>query len=106
VRTIADTDGGYFDGDPVWDRAIGPFQFIPSTWAAWQSDGNGDGIADPQNVDDAAIAAARYLCADHRDLAKGDDWLRAIMSYNNSVQYVQDVYAAAQLYARSAEGHG
>ncbi|HEU0086793.1 MAG TPA: lytic murein transglycosylase [Pseudonocardiaceae bacterium] len=106
VRAIADTDGGLLDGDPVWDRAIGPFQFIPSSWAAWRSDGDGDGIAEPQDIDDAAIAAARYLCADNRNVGTGEGWLRAILSYNNSVQYAQNVYTAAQGYARSAQGVG
>lgn len=107
VRSVAATPAGYyFDHDPQWDHAIGPFQFLPSTWAAWQSDGNGDGKADPQNIDDAAIAAARYLCADNRNLASSDGWLQAIMSYNNSVDYVQQVYTASQDYARSVQGHG
>lgn len=103
VRSIADTDGGVLDGDPLWDRAIGPFQFIPSTWARWRSDGDGDGVGEPQDIDDAAIAAARYLCAGGRNLSGGESWLRAILSYNNSVDYVHKVYAAAQQYARSAQ---
>lgn len=103
VRSIADTDGGLLDGDRLWDHAVGPFQFIPSTWAVWRSDGDGDGVAEPQDIDDAAVAAARYLCADGRNLSGGDGWLRAILSYNSSVDYVQKVYAAAQQYARSAQ---
>lgn len=103
VRAIGDTDRGLLDGDNLWDRAVGPFQFIPSTWARWRSDGDGDGIAEPQDIDDAAIAAARYLCAGGRNLSGGENWLRAIMSYNNSVDYVRSVYAAAQQYARSAQ---
>ncbi|MGH3916331.1 MAG: murein transglycosylase [Pseudonocardiaceae bacterium] len=106
VRSIADTDGGLLDGDLMWDRAVGPFQFIPSTWAMWRSDGDGDGVAEPQDIDDAAIAAARYLCAGGRNLASGEGWLQAILSYNNSVQYAQDVYTGAQTYAKSAEGVG
>ncbi len=102
VRAIADTDGGLLDGDNVWDRAVGPFQFIPSTWAAWRADGNLDGISDPQNIDDAALAAAQYLCADNRNLGVGDDWLRAILSYNQSVEYAQQVYGFSQGYARNA----
>jgi len=62
VQAIGDTDGGALDGDPVWDRAVGPFQFIPSTWAKWRADGNGDRVADPQSIDDAAVAAGR-TCA-------------------------------------------
>ncbi len=41
---IRDTDGGRYDGDPVWDRAVGPMQFIPGTWRIWGADGNGDGV--------------------------------------------------------------
>lgn len=104
-RSIAATAAGSrLDGDPVWDHAVGPFQFIPSTWMAWASDGEGKGYADPQNIDDAAMTAGRYLCADGRDLSKGSDWLNAIMSYNNAVWYVQEVYAGAQAYARATQG--
>jgi membrane-bound lytic murein transglycosylase B len=103
VKAIADTDGGLLDGDKVWDHAVGPFQFIPSTWAVWRADANRDGISDPQNIDDASLAAAKYLCADNRNLSSGDGWLRAILSYNNSVEYAQEVYGFAQGYARNAK---
>jgi membrane-bound lytic murein transglycosylase B len=104
VKAIADTDNGLLDGDKVWDHAVGPFQFLPSTWAKWRADGNGDGITDPQNIDDASLAAAQYLCADNRNLSSGDGWLRAILSYNESLDYAQEVYGFAQGYARSAKG--
>jgi membrane-bound lytic murein transglycosylase B len=103
-RVIADTDGGLLDGDKVWDHAVGPFQFIPSTWAKWRVDAHGDGTTDPQNIDNAALAAAQYLCADNRNLSSGDAWLRAILSYNSSLDYVQLVYGFAQGYARSVQG--
>ena len=101
VQAIKDTDGGVLDGDPVWDHAVGPFQFIPSTWARWKADGNGDGVADPQNIDDAAVAAGRYLCAGGKDLATGAGWWQAILSSNNSVAYVQTVFTGAEAYARA-----
>lgn len=104
VQAIRDTDGGVLDGDTVWDRAVGPFQFIPGTWARWKADGNGDRIADPQNIDDAAVAAGRYLCAGGRNLADGAGWWSAILSYNNSNTYVQDVFNGADSYARAALG--
>ncbi len=47
---------------PTYDRAVGPMQFLPGTWGRWGSDGDRDGVSDPQDVDDAALAAARYLC--------------------------------------------
>ena len=88
---IRDTDGGRLDGDPVWDRAVGPMQFIPGTWRLWGADGNGDGVADPQNVEDAALAAARYLCAGGRDLTRDSDVRAAVRSYNHSDRYVRTV---------------
>ncbi len=88
---IPDTDNGRWDGDPVHDRAVGPMQFIPSTWAKWQADGNGDGVKDPNNVFDAALAAGDYLCAAGGDLAVPADMRRAILGYNHSDAYLRTV---------------
>jgi membrane-bound lytic murein transglycosylase B len=104
TKAIAATDGGLLTGDGVWEHAVGPFQFIPSAWALWRADAHGDGMTDPQNIDNAALAAGKYLCADNRNLASGDDWLRAILSYNNSLDYAKAVYGFAQGYARTAQG--
>jgi hypothetical protein len=93
---IGDTDGGRYDGDPVWDRAVGPMQFIPATWRLWGADANGDGVADPQNVEDAALAAARYLCAGGRDLSRAADLRAAVRSYNHSDRYVRTVLGLVQ----------
>jgi membrane-bound lytic murein transglycosylase B len=90
-REIRDSDGGRLDGDVTYDRAVGPMQFIPSTWARFGSDADGDGVADPDDLDDAATAAARYLCADDRDVRRGDDWRTAILAYNRSDAYVDRV---------------
>ncbi|MGV9726303.1 lytic murein transglycosylase [Streptomyces albogriseolus] len=86
---IRDTDGGAHDGDTVYDRAVGPMQFLPSTWARWGTDGNGDGRADPNNVFDAALAAGHYLCAGDRDLGRPADLDRAVLSYNHSRSYLR-----------------
>lgn len=88
---IRDSDGGRYDGDPVWDRAVGPMQFIPATWRLWGADGNGDGIRDPQNIEDAALAAAGYLCARGRDLSRPADLRAAVLSYNHSERYLSTV---------------
>jgi hypothetical protein len=85
---ITDTDNGEYDGDSTRDRAVGPMQFIPSTWAVWGADGNGDGVRDPGNIYDAALAAGHYLCAGGRDLSYDTDLDRAIFGYNHSEQYV------------------
>ncbi|MFJ2704049.1 lytic murein transglycosylase [Streptomyces sp. NPDC087428] len=97
---IPDTDGGAYDGDKTFDRAVGPMQFIPSTWAHWGRDGNGDGRSDPSNVYDAALAAGAYLCAGPRDLRTGADLDRAILSYNHSDTYLRTVLSWLEFYRK------
>lgn len=97
IRATAETTT--YHGDPVWDHAVGPMQFIPSTWERWAADGDGDGVRDPNDLDDAALAAADYLCADGRDLTTGQGWTGAVLSYNNARVYLDDVHAAATSYA-------
>ncbi|GAA2051663.1 lytic murein transglycosylase [Williamsia deligens] len=97
--TIADTDGGAMDGDAEHDRAMGPFQFIPETWKRYGVDANGDGVADPDNIDDAALSAARYLCVSGGDLTTPEGWQKAVRVYNNSRKYVLDVRDQANAYS-------
>ncbi|MDQ1007469.1 hypothetical protein QFZ82_001954 [Streptomyces sp. V4I23] len=99
---IRDSDGGRYDGDTEYDRAVGPLQFIPSTWASWGADGNGDGLRDPGNVFDAALAAGRYLCAGGRDLSDAGDLDRALLGYNHSTAYLLTVRA---WFAYYLDGH-
>lgn len=96
---IKDTDNGTLDGDSEHDRAVGPMQFIPESWKRYGRDANGDGTADPNNIDDAAVSAARLLCDHGRDLSSPKDWTAAIRSYNQSDKYVRDVRDAAASYA-------
>nr|WP_277606089.1 lytic murein transglycosylase [Glycomyces sp. L485] len=73
-------------------------QFLPSTWENWSADGNGDGVSDPHNIDDATTAAADYLCHDGRDLTDPADWYAAVHSYNPIDTYVRKVYDRADDY--------
>lgn len=100
---IHDSDGGALDGDTAWDRAVGPLQFIPTTWARWGADASGDGVADPQQIDDAALAAARYLCHSG-PLTTTGGWRAAVFSYNHVDSYVDLVAATATEYAVAADG--
>lgn len=95
VMAIADTDGGRLDDLLVWDRAVGPFQFIPTSWVAYGQDGNGDGAANPHNMFDAALAAAVHLCdaAGNIDFNADEAALRrGLFAYNRSAVYVSAVY--------------
>ena len=103
---IPDTDGGRWDGDTTWDRAVGPMQFIPSSWAVWGRDGDGNGSTDPSDVDDAALATASYLCAGERDLTDEQDRRSAVFSYNHSWDYVDLVLAWADAYATGSATTG
>ncbi len=96
----ADPGGTAWHADPVWDHAVGPLQFLPSTWQRWAADGDDDGVADPHDLDDAALAAARYLCAGGRDMTGASGWRAAVLSYNRSDEYAAQVLAQAEAYAR------
>lgn len=99
VALVKDTDGGAMDGDREFDRAIGPLQFIPETWKRWGVDANGDGVADPQNIDDAALTTARYLCASGGDLTSEYGWQKALLTYNQSSSYLLTVRDRAAAYS-------
>jgi membrane-bound lytic murein transglycosylase B len=100
TQAVIDTDHGLYDTDPIWDRAVGVFQFIPGTWNRWASDGNGDKATDPQNLYDASLAAARKLCADagpagmHTD----DELARALKPYTVTAALVRSKLARARAY--------
>lgn len=99
VARVPDTDRGELDGDTTWDRAVGPMQLTPGTWAAHAADGNDDGAADIQHIDDAAVTAAAYLCSTGGDLNRPDPWIRAIAAYNAGIDYNHKVAEAADAYA-------
>jgi membrane-bound lytic murein transglycosylase B len=99
TASIGDSDGGELDGDPTVDRAVGPMQFIPTSWRSLGRDGNGDGRADPSNIYDAALAAAGLLCRAGGSGLDTDGGLhRAALGYNNSGRY-------AALVVRTANGY-
>ncbi|HET6743373.1 MAG TPA: lytic murein transglycosylase [Kribbella sp.] len=96
---ISDSDAGAFDGDGAFDRAVGPMQFIPGTWRAMGVDGDGDGVRNPQDIDDAAMSTAVYLCSGKTDLSDAGDLNAAVLRYNHSQQYVDLVVSIAKAYA-------
>ncbi len=97
--------------------ACGPFQFIPSTWAAYAQDGDGDGNADINSIPDAAFAASKMLGADGAagttDVSKledaasiynsGQPWSVG-QSYSETANYVPDVISAYQKFTNEIGG--
>jgi peptidoglycan hydrolase CwlO-like protein len=78
--------------------AMGPMQFMPSTWETSGVDGDGDGVANVMDPEDAIPAAASYL----KDGGAPQDWYRALYSYNHADWYVKKVLAVAEAYRRLA----
>jgi membrane-bound lytic murein transglycosylase B len=79
--------------------ALGPMQFLPSTWAHWGVDAFGQtGPPNVMNPYDAVPSAARLLCADGA-AAGGSSLSHAIFDYNHANWYVSEVLALAAEYA-------
>ncbi|GAA4814278.1 hypothetical protein GCM10025786_19360 [Nocardioides caeni] len=98
TQEIADTDAGVYDNDPTWDRAVGPMQFIPSTWQVVGVDADDDATRNPQDIDDAALAAAVYLCSGDGDLSAVVGQRAAVYRYNHSQDYVDLVLKIMNAY--------
>lgn len=104
VALIPDSDGGEIDGDAESDRAVGPMQFIPEAWRNWHVDGGGDGVEDPQNIDDAVLAAANYLCRASTAFETEEGWRAGIRAYNSPEVYLGTVAQFAIRYAEAVDG--
>lgn len=100
TRAVPDTDAGQYDHDTTYDRAVGPMQFIPSTWAVVGVDGDGDGKRNPQDIDDAALATAVYLCSGNEDLSTQSGQESAVYRYNRSNDYVRLVLSILRAYSK------
>ncbi len=87
---------------PSYAGAMGWMQFMPATWEAYGLDANEDGVADPNNPEDAIFSAANYLSASGMPA----DTYGAIFAYNHADWYVADVLANAACFAREVGGPG
>ena len=99
TQAINDTDGGQLDKDPVFDRAVGPMQFIPSTWQVVKVDADGDDQRNPQDMDDAGLATAVYLCSGKDNLSARSGQEAAVYRYNHSQDYVNLVLRIMEAYS-------
>ncbi len=96
---IVESDQPDFADDDGVVRAMGPMQFIPETWRLYGVDANNDGVVSPDNLDDAALSAAGYLCWRGKNLATPRGWITALRAYNDSNQYARAVRDWATAYA-------
>lgn len=85
---IRDTEDGRLDRDKVFDRAVGPMQFLPASWAVVGRDGDRDGKLRVHDIDDAAVGAAVYLCAGKIGTGTAEGLRSNIYRYNHSDSYV------------------
>jgi hypothetical protein len=100
TQAIADTDGGLVDHDTAFDRAVGPMQFIPSTWSSVKVDADGDGKRNPQDIDDASLATGVYLCSGTEDLSSRAGQEASVFRYNHSRSYVDLVLRLMEAYSQ------
>lgn len=98
TTAIADTDNGLLDGNKQWDRAVGPMQFIPSTWQVVKVDADNDGKRNPQDINDASLATAVYLCSGAENLGNRAGQQSAVFRYNHSRDYVNLVLRIMEAY--------
>jgi hypothetical protein len=105
LAAIHKVETGFGRGGAVSSAgAQGPMQFMPATWQAYGTDGDGDGVARINDVEDAVFSAAALLCAN----GAGDPTrlAAAVFSYNHSDAYVAEVLSLASSYGVVAFGGG
>lgn len=95
---VKDTDAGAFDGDSRFDRAMGPLHLMPTIWRAQAIDADDDGILDPYDLDDAALALARLLCSGTQDLSNATGWNTAVGRFHGGTTYARSIFTIANDY--------
>lgn len=106
TEEIADSDGGAIDGDAEFDRAVGPLQLIPQSWRNWHVDADGDGVENPHDIDDAAVATVNYLCRASTAMDTESGWRAAVGAFNSPEWYLARVAERGTAYAEAAASVG
>lgn len=96
---IVDSDTSASEDNAGVERAMGPMQFISETWRLYGVAASSSGIASVDNIYDAALSAAGYLCWRGKDLGTPRGWITALRAYNNSGVYARAVRDWATAYA-------
>ncbi|HEX6873854.1 MAG TPA: murein transglycosylase [Micromonosporaceae bacterium] len=101
---VRDTDAGAFDGNPEYDRSMGPLRLLPSAWRSYAIDADADGVIDPYDLDDAALSLGRLLCSGDEDLDQAKGWNAALARYRAGTGYARSVFEAADGYGQGSRG--
>ncbi|MFE9246433.1 C40 family peptidase [Nocardiopsis sp. NPDC006938] len=105
-----DTDGGKWDGDDVYDAAVGVTQHLPANWDRYGVNARGGTEADPHNVFDSVASTAVELCQSAQgapvDFTDRGDLENALYRYNPAWWYVEDVLAEVDRYDTLHPGTG
>ncbi|KQZ75436.1 hypothetical protein ASD66_03510 [Nocardioides sp. Root151] len=102
LGSFADTDAGTLDRNQRWDAPVGALALMPSTWSTVAVDADGDQRRNPQDIDDAALGAAVFLCADGRKLRQPAQLRRALATYHRAPRFVSTVLALQKRYEKQA----
>jgi hypothetical protein len=103
---VADSDAGAYDADATYDRMMGPMHLLPSVWAVYRIDADGDSILDPYDIDDASAALGRYLCSGTENLETLSGWKTALARYHAGDPYERAVFQAADSYGQLTRSIG
>lgn len=105
-QSVADSDGGVLDGDLMNDRVVGPMHLAPTRWRTVSVDADNDGVRNPQDIDDAALATAILLCSFGTNLKDPSQRTNAIERLNPQPAFIALVVRANTAYRRHAEVNG
>ena len=99
-NTLGPTERAFYRQREPYLRAVGPTQFLPSTWEGVRevADGNDDGVGDPFNYYDGALATAVKTCRDGHGLTSEAAQRRAALAYNGASWYADGVLSKAAEY--------
>ncbi|TCN55070.1 membrane-bound lytic murein transglycosylase B [Rhodococcus sp. SMB37] len=85
------------------DGRVGPMQLPAGAWERFPSDGNVDGVTDPQNVFDATLAAGAWACADGASARDEAGEARVAAMFDSSPEYLANVRTWSAAYKKGAE---
>jgi Peptidase family M23/Transglycosylase SLT domain len=79
-----------------WQRAVGPMQFLPTTFDAHAVDADQDGTTNPHDIDDAAATTANFICTSAGERVDGTTDVARIYNPGDADNYAARLDAERQ----------